>query len=136
MEFNLDWRNEIARIKAETDAIFVVADDENGTILDASQRAEEIFEYFTRYETIGQSIDILVPERFRDLHHQRRVVAFKSDSRPRYLGKRDMPITGLTKTDKEIPLLIGLRSAKIFNHLIIIVDVIDLTSRDGIEEKK
>lgn len=136
MEFNFDLRGEVARIKAETDATFVVSDDDNGTILDASPKAEEIFEYFTRYETIGQSIDILVPERFRESHHRQRTVIFKDDARPRYLGNRDMPIIGLTKSGREIPVLIGLRAAKIFGHSVVIVDVIDMTNYGKINEQR
>lgn len=126
MEYNFDWRNEISRIKAETDATFLVKNDENGTILDASARAEEIFEYHVRHELIGKSIDILVPERFRESHRKHRKAFSHHDARPRYLGSRDVSLVGLTKTGKEIKVMIGLRAAIIFGFEVVIVDVIEI----------
>jgi len=68
---------------AAGDGIVVAAAD--GTILRWNPGAERIFG-FTRAEAVGQSLDIIIPERFRDRHWEGYRTAMR-DGRTRYASE-------------------------------------------------
>ncbi len=89
------------------DAMVVVADD--GTIALANSQAEILFAYPVK-EMVGQSIEMLMPRRFREQHrHDRREFAFNSQIRP--MGK-GLAICGRRKDGTEVPCDVSLRNLR------------------------
>lgn len=77
------------------DAIIIA--DLQGQIWMVNQAAVRFFRY-SREEMIGQPIEMLLPERFRDQHREFRRKAW-NDQRPREMGGRTL--LGLTKDGEE-----------------------------------
>ena len=89
------------------DAMVVVADD--GNIALANSQAEILFAYAAK-EMVGQSIEMLMPRRFREQHrHDRREFAFNSQIRP--MGK-GLAICGRRKDGAKIPCDVSLRNIR------------------------
>ena len=66
----------------------VVVSDRAGKIVFVNRSAEEMTGY-SRGEMVGQSIEMLVPERLRTTHENHRRNFYDTDSGPRLLGARD-----------------------------------------------
>ena len=62
----------------------IIASDQEGRITQVNSRVESLFGY-SQEELLGQSIEILVPERFRRTHHQHRT-DFSQQPRVRAMG--------------------------------------------------
>ena len=89
------------------DAMVVVADD--GNIALANSQAEILFAYSAK-EMVGQSIEMLIPRRFREQHrHDRREFAINSQIRPMGTG---LAICGRRKDGIEIPCDVSLRNIR------------------------
>lgn len=87
----------IATISADA----IVCVDETQTIIFFNEGAEKIFGY-TPDEIIGESLDCLIPDRFRD-NHTSQVHGFgRSSTRARKMGERRQ-IWGLRKDGEEFP---------------------------------
>ena len=87
------------------DAMFVVADD--GNIALANAQAELFFGYSAQ-DMVGQSIDMLIPQRFRKKHQRdRREFSMSSQVRPMGTG---MVIRGLPKDGMEVSCDVSLRN--------------------------
>jgi len=83
----------------------IVVTDASGVIAIVNSEAERLFGY-PREELIGQSIEILVPQRFRKRHvDDRREYHADPKLRPMGAGRA---LTGLTKDGNEIPVEISL----------------------------
>jgi len=79
--------------------------DESGAILLVNRQIEQLFGY-KRAELIGQSVEMLVPQRMRS-HHAGDRKEFFTHSESRAMGKgRDL--YGVRKDGQEFPLEIGL----------------------------
>jgi PAS domain S-box-containing protein len=77
--------------------------------IDADQRialfnrgAEEIFGY-SQAEAIGAPFEILIPERFRAIHHQHLERFASGEQSSRRMGERSAAIQGLRKNGEEFP---------------------------------
>jgi PAS domain S-box-containing protein len=81
------------------DGIVVV--DGNGVIRKVNRQAEGIFG-FMREELIGQRIEFLMPERFRERHHQH-IKSYFADPRPRKMGV-GLDLYGRSQDGREFPL--------------------------------
>ncbi len=69
---------------ASPDGIIVV--DDTGKIVEANPQAETLFGY-TRFELLGNAVEILIPERFRSVHAEdRSSFAHQSQRRPMGTG--------------------------------------------------
>lgn len=89
------------------DAMVVVADD--GNIALANSQAEILFAYSAK-EMVGQSIEMLMPRRFREQHrHDRREFAAKPQIRPMGMG---LAICARRKDATEIPCDVSLRNIR------------------------
>ena len=86
--------------------LFVTFDtDANGRILYTNARLEALFGY-SRDELISQSIELLIPERFRALHVQHRQTYMEQPHiRPMGTG---MDLAGRRKDGREFPIEAGL----------------------------
>ncbi|MFO7893266.1 MAG: ATP-binding protein [Longimicrobiales bacterium] len=86
-------------VEIAADAIISV--DEDQSILLFNRGAEEIFGY-NREQVLGESLDILLPERFRTTHFQHLERFAEGPESARHMGQR-REIAGLRKDGREFP---------------------------------
>jgi len=114
-------------LQAAPDAILAV--DEDGRILFANAQAERLFGY-SRAELMGQSVDVLVPERFRPVHAGHRAAYFE-DPRPRPMGARLMAVgielAGRRRDGSEFPAEISLSTTESDGRILVAAAVRDVT---------
>lgn len=112
------------------DALIVV--DAHGVILFANATSRALFGY-SREQLIGQTIDILVPERFR-LRHGAHVAGFLRDPTAREMGARIIDLFARRADGSEFPA--GIRLAPIHDgeKLFIAAAIRDMTERRAIND--
>ena len=95
-------------------------------------QAERVFGY-ERKEMLGQSIEMLVPERFRENHPNLRGSFFgKPISRPMGAGR---DLYGLKKDGSEFPIEIGLNPIETDEGTMVLSAIVDISSRKRLEER-
>jgi PAS domain S-box-containing protein len=103
-----------------------------GQIEMVNAQAERVFGY-ERTEMLGQSIEFLVPERFRS-HHPALRTAFFSDPHSRPMGAgRDL--YGLKKDGSEFPVEIGLNPIETEEGEMVLSAIVDISDRKQKEER-
>jgi PAS domain S-box-containing protein len=108
----------------------VVMVDRGGTIVLVNRETERLFGY-TREELVGQPIERLVPERFRDGHPDVRQ-GFLKHPQTRAMGAgRDL--FGIHKDGSEIPVEIGLNPIEAEEGFFVLASVIDIGPRKQAE---
>ena len=113
------------------DAIVGVAP--SGEIVLVNQQAEALFGY-SRDELIGQSIETLVPERFREIHPQHRDGYFE-EPRTRGMGA-GVELYAVRKDGTEFPVEISLSSIETGEGILATAAVRDITDRAESEREK
>ena len=104
----------------------------DGRIILVNKQTERLFGY-TRGELLGQSIDLLVPQRYRQRHGDYRG-AFLSQPTVRPMGAgRDL--YGLKKDGGEVPVEIGLNPVPTEEGLSVLASVVDITERKRAEKE-
>jgi PAS domain S-box-containing protein len=103
-----------------------------GRIVMVNAQTEKLFGY-TRAQLLEQSVEMLVPDRFRAKHP-----AFRQDfftkPQPRSMGAgRDL--YGLRKDGKEVPVEIGLNPIKTAEGSFVLAAIVDITERKRAEER-
>jgi PAS domain S-box-containing protein len=107
--------------------------DPDGKIIMANAGSEKMFGY-SRDELIGQSIDMLVPLRFRDKHPaHRRAFGVTPGARPMGAGR---DLFGLRKDGTEFPVEVGLNPIQTRDGLAVLSAVVDVTERKRNEQLK
>ena len=110
----------------------IIVIDASGAIVLANREVERLFGY-GRDELIGQSIDLLVPDRFRAKHPGFRQGFFHSpQARPMGAGR---DLFGLRKDGSEIPVEIGLRPIETERGTFVLSSVVDITARRSLEDR-
>ena len=121
------------RVAVEASPAGVVMVDGQGRIVLVNQEVERLFGY-DREELIGQSVEVLVPERFRENHPGFRE-AFHRDPDTRAMGAgRDL--YGLRKDGTEVPVEIGLNPIETDEGLFILSSIVDISERKREEEER
>jgi PAS domain S-box-containing protein len=111
-----------AVLEAAPDAMVVV--DQTSTIVLVNAETERLFGY-RRDELLGHSVDILVPERFRSAHLNRRASYFRAPSpRPMGLG---LELFAVRKDGHEFPVEISLSHLETDTGRLVIIGVRDVT---------
>jgi PAS domain S-box-containing protein len=110
------------------DAIFVV--DEIGKIDRVNAAAETSFG-LSRERLLGQPIEMLIPERFRDRHMAHRT-GYTKDPKTRYLGT-GLELWGLRADGTEFPVDIMLSPIEIEQRRFVLAVVRDITERKRAE---
>ena len=115
-------------LDAAPNAMIMVNKD--GQIILINKRVESLFGY-TRDELIGQTIEILVPERFRSQHTEYRDGYF-CDAKGRPMGAgRDL--YGRRKDGSEVPVEIGLNPVHTSEGLSVLTSIVDISERKQAE---
>jgi PAS domain S-box-containing protein len=117
-------------VEAAPNAIVVI--DADGRIVVVNSQTEKLFGY-SRDELIGEPVELLVPERFRDAHPQQRG-GFFVDARARPMGAgRDL--YGLRKDGSEFPVEIGLNPIHTGRGMLVLSAIVDITERQRAERR-
>jgi len=120
------------RLVIESAPYGILMIDREGRIVLVNAQTEKFFGY-RRDELLGQSVELLVPERFRD-SHPGYVAGYFADPVARALGKgRDL--NGRRKDGREFPVEIGLTPVRTEEGLFVLSAVVDITERKRAEER-
>jgi PAS domain S-box-containing protein len=119
-----------ALLEAAPDGIVVV--NSSGKIVIANPQTEKIFGY-SHDELIGQTIELLVPERSREGHVDLRV-GYATDPRTRPMGE-GRELSGRRKDGAEVPIEISLSPLTTGKEALVISIIRDTTQRREAEER-
>jgi PAS domain S-box-containing protein len=109
-----------------------VAVNQEGNIVQVNSQTEELFGY-TREELIGQQIEMLVPERYRQRHHQHRE-GFTNQPKTRRMGA-GLDLYGRRQDGTEFPVEISLSPVATGNGMLVLSAIRDISDRKRIEEE-
>ncbi len=134
-------RQEAEKILRDTDRRFrallqsasaaIVIIDSQGRITMVNARAENLFGY-ARDELIGQPLEMLLPERYREIHTRHRA-EFVAHPRIRPMGT-NLHLVGRRKDGSEFPIEVGLSYIETENGLLAMSFILDVTERKIAEE--
>lgn len=130
-EMLLQENEERYRSLMEDASMAIVIIDQEGQISSSNAKIAELFGY-DREELLGQSLEILMPERYRGVHISHRKNYF-DDPNPRSMGI-GYDLFGQRKDGSEFPVEIGLSFAQVGDELIGMAYVIDITARKQAEK--
>lgn len=111
----------------------LLAIDEAGRILVANRRVEELFGY-ERSEVLGQSVEMLLPERFRDVHRAHRA-RYWVDSRSRPMGTV-LGLWGRRSDGSEFPVEISLSPTVAGTDTVVVATIRDISDRVASEARQ
>ena len=111
------------RMVVEAAANGMIMLNPGGRITFVNPSAEAIFGY-PRQELIGQSIEMLLPERFRARHLADRVGFFASPSARKMEGRE---VVGRCKDGSEVPLEVSLAPIHIVEELAVLATIVDVS---------
>jgi PAS domain S-box-containing protein len=119
------------RLVVEASPSAVVMVDQHGRIALVNTQTERMFGYH-RDELIGQSVEVLVPQRFRDNHPMYRA-GFLQQPRVRSMGAgRDL--FAVRKDGSEFPVEIGLNPIESSEGLFVLSAILDISERKRAEQ--
>jgi PAS domain S-box-containing protein len=128
----LDHAGQRLLIAVESSPSAVVMVDGDGRILLVNAKTEELFGY-RRDELVGESVEVLVPERFRELHPDLRRGFFRQpDVRSMGVGR---DLYGRRSDGSEFPVEIGLNPIRTPEGMLVLSAIVDITARKLAEEQ-
>jgi hypothetical protein len=121
------------RLAVESSPNGMVMVDPAGKMVLVNREVERMFGY-ERQELLGQSIEMLVPERFRQRHPTYRSTFFRAPDRRSMGVGRDL--FGLKKDGTELPVEIGLNPIETEDGLFVLSSIVDISARQHAEEER
>jgi len=116
-------------IESSPNAMVMV--DADGKILLLNTQMEQLFDY-RRDELLGQPVELLIPERFRDPHPQlRQSFLANPQFRPMGLGR---DLRARRKDGTEFAVEIGLNPIKTDQGMVVLSAIVDITQRKKAED--
>lgn len=103
-----------------------------GQIEMVNTQAERLFNY-SREEMLGKKVEILVPDRFRHGHPEKRSMFLNApQSRPMGAGR---DLYGRRKDGSEFPVEIGLNPIETEDGMMVLSSIVDISERKRLEER-
>jgi PAS domain S-box-containing protein len=121
------------RLAVESSPNGMVMVDPSGKIVLVNREVERMFGY-RREELLGQSIEVLVPERFRRQHPGYRSGFFRAPNRRAMGAGRDL--FGVKKDGTELPVEIGLNPIETEDGLFVLSSIVDIGARQHAEAER
>ena len=118
------------RLVVESSPNGIILVDPQGHVVLMNARAEELFDY-SREELIGQNVELLVPERFRDDHPALRA-ALHAAPEARIIGS-DLELFARRKNGAEFPVEIGISTILSPEGMLILSVIVDISARKQAE---
>ncbi|WP_222875930.1 ATP-binding protein [Terrihabitans soli] len=125
--------HEIFRLAVEAFPNGMVMADESGNILMVNAELERQFGY-DRDELLGETVEVLIPERFRARHSHHRET-FTRTAKARKMGT-GMELFGRRKDGSEFPVEVALNPIQFAERLLIVGAVVDISERKRAERLK
>ena len=120
-----------AIVNASNEAI--ISTNPEGCIQTFSPGAERVFGYSEK-AIIGRSVELLLPERFREAHTRHRAAFFASKAAPRMMGLR--VVKGLHADGRELDMEGSIAQVQIGNTRILITTLRDVTEMLAVESER
>jgi PAS domain S-box-containing protein len=119
-----------AAVESSPSGILMI--DGAGKIVLVNREVERLFGY-PREELLGQSIEMLVPKRFREKHPSYRNVFF-ANPKVRSMGA-GRELFGLRKNGTEVPVEIGLTPVVTEEGIFVLSSIVDISARKRAEQR-
>jgi PAS domain S-box-containing protein len=120
-----------ALLEGAPDALVAVDDD--GRILLVNAQAEHLFGY-TRLELLDQPVEMLIPERLRQVHKSDRAT-YVEEPRLRPMGCGEVELVGRHRSGQEFPVEVSLSPVESAGRLLVMAAVRDVTERRRAEQE-
>ena len=119
-------------LESAPDAMVIIKAEGEGEIVLINAQAERLFGY-TREELLGKGIEVLLPERFRDLHADRRS-SYAADPHARLMGA-GLALFARHRDGSEFPIEVTLGPLRSAEGLLLSSAIRDITDRKRVEDE-